>query len=379
MSIQPFTIAIPQETLDDLRKRLAHTLWPDEAEESGWAYGISLTYMKEVADYWQHRYDWRTYEAALNRFAQFKAEVDGVGIHFIHERGKGPNPTPLLLIHGFPDSFYRYHKVIDRLTDPAKYGGDPDTSFDVIVPSLPGTGFSDRVTKSDDANADLFARLMTEVLGYEQFVSAGGDHGAIITQTLASKHPELLIGIHLTDVGYPDQNTDFSQLTPAEIEMAQWVQRWFMEEGIGVNMIMATRPQTLAYGLNDSPVGLAAWLIGYGSSGQHGKEELETRFRRDELLTNVMIYWVTQTINSAARAYYETMHVASGGTLGKSETVPAAVAHCPYDPPLPREWAARKVNLVRFTEFPRGGHFMAWEEPELYTRDVREFVSELRS
>jgi epoxide hydrolase len=378
MSSQPFTINIPQATLDDLHKRLARTRWPDEAEGTGWAYGISLAYMKEVADYWQHRYDWRQHEAALNRFAQFKAEVDGVGIHFIHERGKGPNPTPLLLIHGFPDSFYRYHKVIDRLTDPAKYGGDPDTSFDVIVPSIPGTGFSDRVTFSDDTNADLFARLLTEVLGYEQFVSAGGDHGAIITQALAREYPQLLIGIHLTDVGYPDQHTDFSQLTPAEVEMAQWVQRWFLEEGIGVNMIMATKPLTLAYSLTDSPSGLAAWLIGYGSSGQHGKEELETRFRRDELLTNVMIYWVTQTISSAARSYYENRHVASGGNLGKSETVPAAVAHCPYDPPLPREWAARQVNLVRFTEFPRGGHFMAWEEPELYAKDVQEFVSELR-
>jgi pimeloyl-ACP methyl ester carboxylesterase len=378
MSIQPFTIAIPQETLADLHDRLARIRWPDEVERAGWTYGISLAYMKEVADYWLHRYDWRQHEAELNRFAQFKAEVDGVSIHFIHERGKGPNPTPLLLLHGFPDSFYRYHKVIDRLTDPAKYGGDPKASFDVIVPSIPGTGFSNRVTFSDDANADLFARLMTEILGYEQFVSAGGDHGAIITQALARKHAELLIGIHLTDVGYPDQNTDFSQLTPAEMEMAQWVQRWFMEEGIGVNMIMATKPLTLAYGLTDSPAGLAAWLIGYGSSGQHGKEELETRFRRDELLTNVMIYWVTGTIYSAARAYYENMHVASGGNLGKSETVPAAVAHCPYDPPLPREWAARQINLVHFTEFPRGGHFMAWEEPELYAKDVQEFVNELR-
>jgi pimeloyl-ACP methyl ester carboxylesterase len=388
MSIQPFTIDIPQATLDHLHERLVHTRWPDEAEGAGWTYGISLTYMKEVADYWLHRYDWRSHEAALNRFAQFKADVDGVGIHFIHERGKGPNPTPLLLLHGFPDSFYRYHKVIDRLTDPTRYGGDPNTSFDVIVPSIPGTGFSDRVTFSDDSNADLFARLMTEVLGYDKFVSAGGDHGAIITQALARKHPELLIGIHLTDVGYPDQNTDFSQLTPAEMEMAQWVQQWFMQEGIGVNMIMATKPLTLAYGLTDSPIGLAAWLIGYGSSGLYGKEEklaglpqeeLETRFRRDELLTNVMIYWVTQTIYSAARAYYENMHVASGGNLGKSETVPAAVAHCPYDPPLPREWAARQVNLVHFTDFPRGGHFMAWEEPELYAKDVQEFVSELRN
>ncbi len=378
-TIRPFTIAIPQSTLDDLTDRLARTRWTDEVEGSGWDYGISLGYMKELADYWQHTYDWRTHEATLNTFAQFKATVDGVGIHFIHERGKGPNPTPLLLIHGFPDSFYRYHKVIDRLTDPAKYGGDPNNSFDVIVPSIPGTGFSDRITLDDDANADLFAKLMTQVLGYEQFVSAGGDHGAIITQSLAQRHSELLIGIHLTDVGYPDQTTDFSTLSPAEIEMAQWVQKWFMEEGIGVNMIMATKPQTLAYGLNDSPVGLAAWLIGYASSGQKGKEEFKTRFSAEELLTNVMIYWVTETINTAVRAYYANAHVAGGGNLGKSTSVPVAVAHCPYDPPLPREWAARQVNLVRFTEFPRGGHFMAWEEPELYAEDLLDFMRELRA
>lgn len=379
VAIRPFRIEIPQADLDDLHERLAHTRWLDAAEESaGWTYGIDLGYMRELVDHWQSQYNWRTHEAALNRFAQFKAEVDGVGIHFIHERGKGPNPTPLLLLHGFPDSFYRYHKVIERLTDPAKYGGDPDVSFDVIVPSIPGTGFSDRVTLDDDANADLFAKLMTQVLGYPKFVSAGGDHGAIITQALARRHPELLIGIHLTDVGYPDQNTDFSTLSPAEMEMAQWVQRWFMEEGIGVNLIMATKPQTLAFGLNDSPAGLAAWLISYGSSGEKGKAEFKTRFSADELLTNVTIYWVTQTINTAVRAYYANAHVAGGGTLGKSTAVPAAVAHCPYDPPLPREWAARQVNLVRFTEFPRGGHFMAWEEPELYTQDVQEFVRELR-
>jgi pimeloyl-ACP methyl ester carboxylesterase len=379
MTVQPFTIAIPQADLDDLRERLARTRWIDEVEGSGWNYGIDLGYLRELADYWQHTYDWRTHEAALNRFAHFKADVDGVGIHFIQERGKGPNPTPLLLIHGFPDSFYRYHKVIDRLTDPAKYGGDPRHSFDVIVPSIPGTGFSDRITRDDDVNADLFAKLMTEVLGYERFVSAGGDHGAIITQSLARRYPELLIGIHLTDVGYPDANTDFSKLSPAEMEMASWVQQWFMEEGIGVNMIMATKPQTLAYGLNDSPVGLAAWIISYSSSGQKGKEEFKTRFSADELLTNVTIYWVTATINSAARAYYANAHVAGGGNLGKSESVPAAVAHCPYYPPLPREWAARQVNLVHFTDFPRGGHFMAWEEPELYAKDLQDFIGKLRN
>src|SRR5579859_5960145 len=378
MSIQSFKIDVPRAILDDLRERLARTRWLDDVEGSAWAYGISLSYMKDVVDYWQHRYDWRKQEAALNTFSHFKADVDGVTLHFIHERGKGPNPTPILLIHGFPDSFYRYHKVIERLTDPAKFGGDPNISFDVVVPSIPGTGFSERKTLADDTNADLFAKLMTQVLGYPKFVSAGGDHGTVITQSLARRYPELLIGIHLTDVGYPDQTTDFSTLSPAEMEMAQWVQKWFMEEGLGVNMIMATKPQTLAYGLNDSPAGLAAWLIGYGSSGGKGAEEMETRFSRDELLTNVMIYWVTETINSTARGYYASAHVPPGYNYAKSELVPAAVAHCPYDPPLPREWAARFVNLVHFTDFPRDGHFMAWEEPDLYARDIQEFIGELR-
>jgi pimeloyl-ACP methyl ester carboxylesterase len=378
MTVQPFTIAIPQADLDDLRERLARTRWIDEVEGSGWIYGIDLGYLRELADYWQHTYDWRTHEAALNRFAHFKADVDGVGIHFIQERGKGPNPAPLLLIHGFPDSFYRYHKVIDRLTDPAKYGGDPRHSFDVIVPSIPGTGFSDRITKAVDDNADLFAKLMTHVLEYPPFVSAGGDAGAYITQSLARRYPELLIGIHLTDVGYPDQNTDFSTLSPAELEMAQWVQKWYMEEGMGVNMVMATKPQTLAYGLNDSPVGLAAWLVSYASSGLKGNEEFKTRFSADEVLTNVTIYWVTETINSAMRSYYANAHLV-GKALEKSMSVPAAVAHCPYDPPLPREWAARQVNLVHFTDFPRGGHFMAWEEPELYAKDLQDFIGKLRN
>lgn len=375
MNIQPFTIDVPQETLDDLLRRLAHTRWL--AAENGWTYGIDKDYMQDLVQYWQHSYDWRAQERALNTFAHFKADIDGIGIHFIHERGKGANPTPLLLLHGFPDSFYRYHKVIERLTDPAKYGGDPNLSFDVIVPSIPGTGFSDLVTLPDDNNADLFLKLMTQELGYPKFISAGGDHGTVITQSLVRRYPDSLLGIHLTDVGYPDQNTDFSTLTPAEMEMAQWVQQWFMKEGLGVNMIMATKPQTLSYGLNDSPVGLAAWLIGYGSSGLKGEGELKTRFSADELLTNVMIYWVTQSINTTARGYY--FSIQNPGAYAPSTEVPAAVAHCPYDPPLPRAWAARNVKLVHFSEFPRGGHFMAWEEPELYAADLQDFVKQLRA
>jgi pimeloyl-ACP methyl ester carboxylesterase len=367
MSIQPFTIAVPQTMLDDLRARLAAPRWPDEVEGANWDSGTNLSYMKELADSWLHEYDWRTHEAALNRFAHFKADVNGIGIHFIHERGKGPNPTPLLLLHGWPDSFYRYHKVIDRLTDPARFGGDPTLSFDVIVPDNPGFGFSDRKALTDDATAELFAVFMRDVLGYQQFVAAGGDVGANVARSLALSHPELLQGIHLTDVGYPDGNTDFASLTPPEQEFAGFIQQWWMKEG-AFNLIQSSKPQTLAFGLTDSPVGMAAWMMtllrGIGN--------------KDELLTNMTIYWVTQTIGSSIRGYYENASATLLHRSGKRSSVPAGVIHAPWDAPLPREWAARQVNLVHFTDFPRGGHFMAWEEPELYAADITDFVSQLR-
>jgi pimeloyl-ACP methyl ester carboxylesterase len=367
MNIQPFKVDIPQETLEDLRERLERTRWPDDVEGAGWDYGTNLSYMKELADYWQHQYDWRKHEAELNTFAQFKADIDGIGIHFIHERGKGPNPTPILLLHGWPDSFYRFHKVIPMLTDPARFGGDPNLSFDVVVPSLPGFGFSDRKALTDNALANLFAKFLPQVLGYQKFIAAGGDVGANVTRPLALHHPEVLIGIHLTDVGYPDANTDFAALTPPEQEFAGFIQQWWMKEG-AFNMIQSTKPQTLSYGLNDSPVGMAAWMM----TLLRGIEN------RDELLTNMMIYWVTQTISSSVRSYYENAHATPSPDAGQRPSVPAAVAHCPFDAPLPREWAARRVNLKHFTDFPRGGHFIAWEEPELYAKDVQDFVSELR-
>ncbi|HSD58132.1 MAG TPA: epoxide hydrolase [Methanotrichaceae archaeon] len=376
MSLESFHIKIPQETLDDLKKRLERTRWPDEVKGSGWSMGTNLDYMKELADYWQHKYDWRKHEAKLNKFNQFKTKVDGTEIHFIHERSKNPNSTPIILLHGWPDSFYRFHKVIRRLTDPARYGGDPNNSFDVIVPSIPGIGFSERRAMAPDALADLFAKLMTEVLGYKKFVSAGGDGGTLITKSLALNHPDVLIGIHLTDVGYPDMNTDFASLSPAEREFAGFIQQWWMKEG-AFNMIQSTKPQTLAYGMNDSPVGLAAWIMGF-ICAMSTCEEIEKRFGRDELLTNIMIYWVTETIGSSFRWYYEMAHAPPSPKQGQRSEVPAAVAHCPWDAPLPREWAERNVNLKHFTEFDRGGHFAAWEEPEIYAKDVQDFVAELR-
>jgi len=375
MSIQPFQINVPQNVLQDLKERLARTRWPDEVEGAGWDYGTNLDYMKGLVDYWQNKYDWRAQEAELNRFSQFRTEVNGTGIHFIYERGKGPDPIPIILTHGWPDSFYRFHKVIPMLTDPAVYGGDPNNSFDVIVPSIPGYGFSDRKAMTEDDVADLWVKLMTEALGYERFAAAGGDYGTLITRSLALNYPDLLIAIHLTDVGYPDSSTDFSTLSPSEQEFANFIQKWWMEEG-AFNMIQSTKPQSLAYGLNDSPVGLAAWILSFMNA--RASVDLEKRFTRDELLTNIMIYWVTETINSSIRSYYEMAHAAPSPDRGRRSKVPAAVAHMPLDAPLPREWAERNVNLKRFTEMALGGHFSAWEVPELYAKDLQEFFSEFR-
>jgi pimeloyl-ACP methyl ester carboxylesterase len=373
--IKPFSINIPQSALDDLQQRLARTRWPDEAPDSGWALGTNLSFMKEVADYWQHNYDWRKQEAALNQLKHFTTEVNGVNVHFIHERGKGPNPTPILLLHGWPDSFYRYHKLIPMLTDPASFGGDPNFSFDVIVPSLPGIGFSERKAMTYDGYADLFATLMTDLLVYKTFISAGGDGGAMITISLAQKYPDILRGIYVTDVGYPDYTTDFASLSPAEQEFAGYIQQWWMKEG-AFNMIQATKPQSLAYAMNDSPTGLAAWILSMMMTGQE-EASFKQRFSFDELLTNIMIYWLTETINSSFRIYYEGSNAVPAPTSGQRPTVPAAVAHCPWDAPLPYDWANRKVNVQHFTDLARGAHFTAWEAPELIAADVQDFVKQL--
>lgn len=374
MAVEPFQINIPQTVLDDLQKRLARTRWPDEVVGAGWDYGTNLGYMKELADYWLNKYDWRSQEAKLNQFHHFRTKVDGIVIHFIHERGIGPNPTPIILTHGWPDSFYRFHKVIPMLTDPASYGGAPNNSFDVVVPSIPGYGFSDRIAMVEDAIADLWVKLMIEVLGYETFAAAGGDHGTLVTKSLARNHPDVVTAIHLTDVGYPDGSTDISKLTPAEQEFAAFIQQWWMKEG-AFNMVQSTKPQGLAYGLNDSPIGLAAWILSFfrGST----TVDLEERFSKDEMLTNIMIYWVTETIGSSIRSYYEMAHAAPTPNRGQRIEVPTAVAHMPLDAPLPREWAERNVNLKHFTEMPRGGHFSAWEVPELYVKDLQEFFGEI--
>lgn len=366
MTTQPFKIDVSQEVLDDLQYRLQHVRWPDEAQDAGWAYGTSLPYLQRLAEYWAHGYDWRKHEAQLNDLQQFTTEIDGVGLHFVHHRSSNPDAVPLLLVHGWPDSFYRFHHAIELLTD----------KFHVVVPSMPGTGFSQRVALPIDGIADLFLKLMNEELGYTTFISAGGDGGSLVSMSLAQRHPEALLGMHLTDVGYPDYTTDFATLCPAEQEFAGFIQNWWMTEG-AFSMLNATKPQSAAYAFNDSPVGLAAWIISMMSMLSTG-EEIEERFGRDELLTNIMIYWVTETIGSSMRIAYETrVQSMSTPPAATKSAVPAGVAHCPGDAPLPREWAERKTNLVHYSELARGAHFTAWEEPELWTDDVKQFASKL--
>jgi len=374
-NVSTFKIEVNQAVLDDLRDRLQKTRWTDEPANAGWNYGTNPAYLRELAAYWQNGYDWRKHEAALNALPHFKAEIDGINIHFIHVKGKGANPKPLLLTHGWPDSFYRFYKAIPMLTDPAAHGGNADESFDVIVPSIPGFGFSDPVALNLDKVAGLWAKLMTEVLGYDQYVAAGGDLGSGITKSLANQFPGQVQAIHLTDVGYPTGQEDWATMSAPEQEFGRFIQQWWYSEG-AYNMIQATKPQTLGYGLNDSPVGLASWILEKFNTWSDNGGNIENCFSKDELLTNIMIYWVTQTINPSIRTYLENAHAAWSGTPSPSMQyveVPTGVAIFPAEAPVPVEWAKRMVNVKRFNQMPKGGHFEALEVPEAWAGELRGF------
>ena len=376
MNVQTFRIQIQQATLDDLQERLAHARWPDEVVDSEWDYGTNLSYMKELVDYWQSHFDWRTQEEEINRFSHFRTDIDDLGIHFIHERGRGPNPIPIIITHGWPSSFYQMLKIIPLLTDPESHGGDPSDSFDVVVPSMPGYGFSDRPSKRGmtvPRIAELWARLMKEGLGYHLFAAHGGDIGGGVTTRLGLNYPDSVMGIHLTDVRAPYLGEGARELSEAERKFLAEEEKWEKEEG-AYGDIQATKPQTLAYGLNDSPSGLAAWIVEKFRAWSDCGGDVERRFTKDELLTNLTIYWATETINSSVRLYYEHRHNPSPLKLEERIKVPTAVALFPKDISLPpREWAERTYNVQRWTEMPRGGHFAAMEEPELLVEDIRAF------
>jgi pimeloyl-ACP methyl ester carboxylesterase len=376
-NMQPFTIDVSQDILDDLSRKLKTTILPDQGSNRGWYAGTNIEYMSNLLDYWRSGYNWRKQEAELNRHHQYTTEIDGVTIHFIHEKGKGPDPKPLILTHGWPDSFYRFHKVIPLLTDPASHGGDPAHSFDVIIPSMPGFGFSSHTPMASSRVADLWAKLMTDVLGYQKFGAAGGDLGTGVTRDLAVKYPDLVTAIHLTDTGYPIGVEDMSSASAELKKFLADCQHWWMTEGAYI-MMQSSKPQTLAYSLQDSPVGLAAWVTEKFFAWSDNKGDLDNSFTRDELLTHIMIYWVTGTIGSAIYTYAENaraVFMQPGGPKPPAKvTAPTAVASFPKDAvPVVRDWAAMNVNVQQFTKMPAGGHFGAWEEPALYSRDISSF------
>jgi len=381
MSVRSFTIDIPQETLDDLRARLARTRWTDEVVGAGWDYGANLVYLKELIAYWQDGFDWRAQERAINGFAQYRASVDGYGLHFIHERGTGPNPLPLALFNGWPGSFYLYTKLIPLLTDPASHGGDAADAFDVIVPSLPGYGFSDRPTEKGmtvNRMADLFAKLLTEDLGYPRFAAQGADIGAGVVGALTQKYPQSLVGVHM-EGGNPYIFQVPDNLSPAEKQFVDASNTWMQAEG-AYAAEQSTKPQTLAVGLNDSPAGLAAWIVEKLRAWSDCGGDVEKRFTKDEILTHLTIYWVTETINSSFRVYYEGAHDWAQSTAqGQATHVPTAIAIYPSDiarPPC--EWLERSYTVDRFTQMAHGGHFPEWEEPQLLAEDLRAFFRPLR-
>ena len=311
MTVQPFTVHVADDTLQDLRERLARTRWPGELPHTGWDYGSNLAYVKELTAYWQSEFDWRAQEAVLNRFSHFRTTLDGMGIHFIHEKGKGPAPLPLVITHGWPSTVFEMSKIIPLLTDPAAHGGDPQDAFDVVAPSLPGYGFSD-ITSTRGINvariADLWSQLMT-ALGYDRYAAHGGDWGAGVTARLGFSYGSQVVGIHTTSVsGVPTGwQPGMRDLTPAERTFLEARAHWQLEEG-GYAHIQGTKPQTLSYGLNDSPAALAAWIVEKWRTWSDCDGDVERCFSKDELLTTITIYWATQTINSSTRIYYENQH-----------------------------------------------------------------------
>jgi pimeloyl-ACP methyl ester carboxylesterase len=363
---QPFTIAVPDAVLEDLETRLRLTRWPDRVTGAGWDYGIDTDTLRPLVDHWADGFDWRAVERELNALPQFTAEIEGATLHFIHARGKGARGIPLLVLHGWPSSFLQMTDLIPLMT--AERDG---VSFDVIVPSLPGFGFSSQPQThgmSVTRIAGLMTRLMTEVLGYDRFAGRGSDLGAGVLQQIALQSPERLIGLHLSGtnpyVGYVPED-----LSPEEVKFVSRAQTWMQSE-MAYAMMHSSKPDTVAVALNDSPTGLAAWVIEKFHAWTD-RDDFIARYGRDRLLANLTLYWVTGTIGSSMRLYYET--VRDAGQQRRVE-VPTAMLMTPHDMfPTPRAWAERSYTVERWTEIDRGGHFLEWEEPALVADDIFEW------
>jgi epoxide hydrolase len=381
--IRPFRIEVPQADLDDLRERLARTRWPDELPDLGWSRGVPLDYLQELAGYWADGYDWRTHEARLNELPQFTATIDGANIHFLHVRSPEPDALPLVLTHGWPGSIVEFINIIGPLADPRAHGGDPGDAFHLVLPSLPGYGLSGP-TRQPGWTTDRVARAWAELmarLGYRRYGAQGGDWGAFVSPELGRIDPDHVVGVHLNaaTIGFiplgPVDPEELAGFTDAEKARLERLNR-FMSDQYGYFQIQATRPQTLAYALTDSPVGQLAWIVEKFKEWTDASAELpEDAVDRDQLLTNVMLYWLTGTAGSSAGTYYENMHAGSWGK--EPGSTPTGVAVFAEDVAI-RRYAEPGNNIVHWTEFDRGGHFAAMEAPDLLVGDVRTFFRGLR-
>jgi pimeloyl-ACP methyl ester carboxylesterase len=379
---EPFIPRTDPEALPDLRARLRATRWPDAPQDAGWSLGTDVGYLRELVAYWTHEFDWTAQETALARLPHFRVRLGGQRIHFVHARAVNPaGPVlPLILSHGWPDSFWRYTKVIPLLTDPAAYGADPADAFDVIVPDIPGFGYSGRPAGpplDSVAVAGLWAELMS-VLGYQRFGAAGGDLGSHISRYLALDHPSRVAAVHRTDAGLPLFSGDPADLTPEERAWFETVAAWGAAEG-AYAAIHRTKPQTAAFGLTDSPAGLAGWIVEKLRAWSDCDGDVERRFTKDEILTNVTLYWLTATIGSSMRMYHANS-VIPAAQLARRVEVPSGFALFAGDVVRPPQaWLTRTANVVRVTEPPRGGHFAPFEEPELYAAELRAFFRPYRA
>lgn len=370
----PFRIHVEDAKLKDLADRVHRTRFPDQIADSGWDYGTDTRYLKALCDYWADEFDWRRQEARLNAFPQFKATIDGHDIHFVHLKSEGPKSTPLLMLHGWPSTFVQMLDVAPLLTAPSK--GGQEASFDVVIMSLPGYGLSGRPASRGMGVAHiapLATKLMTDVLGYERFAVRASDLGAGIAQNMALQDPKSVSALHLsgTNPFIPQVPAD---LSPAEKTFVGQAQAWMQTE-MAYAMEHTSRPQTLAAALNDSPAGLASWIVEKFRRWSDCGGDVETRFSKDALLTHLTIYWVTETIGSSIRLYYESAREQGG--WGKP-AVPVAMLMSDKDFfPTPREWAARSYDIVRWTKIDKGGHFLEQEEPKLVADDLRSFFGTL--
>jgi microsomal epoxide hydrolase len=379
---RPFRIAIPQSTINRILRRVKDTRLPDRLDSADWRYGANWDYMKALADYWVTKYDWRKAEAGLNRYPQFTARVEEFDIHYYHVRGTGPRPIPIVLTHGWPGSVFEFQEAIGPLTDPAKYGGSPDDAFDVVVPSIPGFGFSSKPKApiGPPTTARLWHELMRSVLGYQKFGAQGGDWGSSITTALARTYPDSLIGIHLNGGGGPaGSGADLSD----EERNWQRVSAAYRAAEIDYFNEQQHKPGTVSFALYDNPLGTAAWIAEKFRVWTDSGSALEPVVSKDQILTNVMIYLVTDTAATGVWFYRGSADDPSGAAArpGKIE-VPTGFASFPAEMPMlnpPRSVLERGFNLVRYTKMPRGGHFACLEQPQLFVDDVRAFFRKLRT